>query len=256
MTNQFNNKPPDQLPDPGPQDNSGGSNEWVSALADGQLRGRDFSRAVAQVSASGDARATWHAYHVVGDVLRAGELAACADDAAFLARFQARLQRDIAGALPTGDSSFSSNSIPDSSLNASSGKYSGKNSGENATTHEIIANYLSRTWENGGNGTHGTAEIDTRPRWKLLAGVASIAAVGAIAWSLVGGLSGLSGPSGPAGPVPAAAQLAQAPEQPQVMIRDPRLDAMLAAHKQFGGTSALQMPAGFLRNATFESPSR
>ena len=249
MTNQFDNKPPDQLPDPGPQDNSGGPNDWVSALADGQLRGREFSRAVAQVSASGDARAAWHVYHVVGDVLRDGELAACADDAAFLARFQARLQRDIADALPTGDSSFSSSPIPDSSLNASSGK----NSDENVVNHKIIANYSSRTWANGINDAFGTAETDTRPRWKLLAGVASIAAVGAIAWSLVGGLSG---PSGPAGTVPAAAQLAQGPEQPQVMIRDPRLDAMLAAHKQFGGTSALQMPAGFLRNATFESPSR
>lgn len=42
----------------------------------------------------------------------------------------------------------------------------------------------------------------------------------------------------------------------QVMIRDPRLGELLAAHKQFGSTSALQMPAGFLRNATFETPGR
>ena len=42
----------------------------------------------------------------------------------------------------------------------------------------------------------------------------------------------------------------------QVMLRDPRLDELLAAHKQFGSTTALQMPAGFLRNATFETPSR
>ena len=45
-------------------------------------------------------------------------------------------------------------------------------------------------------------------------------------------------------------------EGQQVMIRDPRLDELLAAHKQFGSTSTLQMPAGFLRNATFDSPSR
>ena len=44
--------------------------------------------------------------------------------------------------------------------------------------------------------------------------------------------------------------------QGQVMIRDPRLDELLAAHKQYGSTSALQMPAGFLRNATFEAPAR
>ena len=41
-----------------------------------------------------------------------------------------------------------------------------------------------------------------------------------------------------------------------VMLRDPRLDELMAAHKQFGGTSALQMPSGFLRNATFDGPTR
>jgi sigma-E factor negative regulatory protein RseA len=41
-----------------------------------------------------------------------------------------------------------------------------------------------------------------------------------------------------------------------VMIRDPRLDALLAAHRQFGGASALQMPSGFMRNATFEDGGR
>ena len=55
---------------------------------------------------------------------------------------------------------------------------------------------------------------------------------------------------------PAQATLASAGNEPQVMIRDPRLDELLAAHKQFGGTSALQMPAGFLRNATFEGGGR
>ena len=39
---------------------------------------------------------------------------------------------------------------------------------------------------------------------------------------------------------------------PAVLIRDPRLDAYLAAHQQFGGSSALGVPSGFLRNATHE----
>jgi sigma-E factor negative regulatory protein RseA len=61
-------------------------------------------------------------------------------------------------------------------------------------------------------------------------------------------------------------QLAQVPVSTEVsmvagaeaaiMIRDPQLDALLVAHRQFGGTSALQMPAGFLRNATFEGAAR
>jgi len=41
---------------------------------------------------------------------------------------------------------------------------------------------------------------------------------------------------------------------PQIMLRDARLDELLAAHQQAGGAS--QMPSGFLRNATFEGPSR
>ena len=36
------------------------------------------------------------------------------------------------------------------------------------------------------------------------------------------------------------------------VIRDARLDQYLAAHKQFGGSSALGVPSGFLRSATFE----
>ncbi len=46
------------------------------------------------------------------------------------------------------------------------------------------------------------------------------------------------------------------PAAPTVMLRDARLDELMAAHKQFGGTSALQKPAGFLRNATFDGPTR
>lgn len=43
-------------------------------------------------------------------------------------------------------------------------------------------------------------------------------------------------------------------QPPQTMLRDPRLDELLQAHRQAGATSALQSPAGFLRNATFQAP--
>jgi sigma-E factor negative regulatory protein RseA len=59
--------------------------------------------------------------------------------------------------------------------------------------------------------------------------------------------------------LPAAAPLASTrvvvgSGSPQVMLRDPRLDQLLEAHQQAGGAS--QMPSGFLRNATFEGPTR
>jgi sigma-E factor negative regulatory protein RseA len=38
------------------------------------------------------------------------------------------------------------------------------------------------------------------------------------------------------------------------MLRDPRLDELVAAHRQYHGATNLQMPAGFLRNATFDTP--
>ena len=109
-------------------------------------------------------------------------------------------------------------------------------------------------------------------RWKLLAGVASLAAVAAIGWNLVAGIG--SAPVGPqlaqqGSSVLAATSsgsglegaAAAAPMRvvvgggnAQVMLRDPRLDQLLEAHRQAGGAS--QMPSGFLRNATFEGSSR
>ena len=95
------------------------------------------------------------------------------------------------------------------------------------------------------------AANDSSFRWKVLAGFASVAAVGAIVWSVVAAL-----PAKPDG-----AQLAQRGNAPAlasgaVMIRDPQLDELLAAHRQLGGASALQMSAGFVRNAAFESTGR
>jgi sigma-E factor negative regulatory protein RseA len=40
------------------------------------------------------------------------------------------------------------------------------------------------------------------------------------------------------------------------MIRDVRLQQYLAAHKQFGGSTALGVPSGFLRSATVDVPVR
>jgi sigma-E factor negative regulatory protein RseA len=40
------------------------------------------------------------------------------------------------------------------------------------------------------------------------------------------------------------------------MIRNRELDALMAAHRQSGGSSALQNPSGFLRNATFDGAAR
>jgi sigma-E factor negative regulatory protein RseA len=193
--------------------------ELVSALADGELRGEGFVQAVQWLQESDDARASWHAYHVVGDVLRSGELAALGtNDAAFVVRLRSRLQ----GEVPLGQSEIAID------LEASDARH--KRAG--GINHREVAN-------------------DASFRWKLVAGFASVAAVAVVAWPLV---ASVLAPSG----APQLARVEALPTegQAQVMIRDPRLDQLLAAHQQSGAISALQMPAGFLRNATYERPSR
>jgi sigma-E factor negative regulatory protein RseA len=88
-------------------------------------------------------------------------------------------------------------------------------------------------------------------RWKLAAGVASFAAVAAVGWNLWG--AGAAANSQPQ--VAAAAASAPVLEASAATTRDARLDMLLAAHRQFGGVTALGT-SGFLRNATFEGPSR
>lgn len=218
--------------------------EQVSALADGHLQGEAFAQAIEAVCAEGESRAAWQVYHVVGDVLRSGSHAPCSDTSAFLARFQQRLAAEPVVIPP----------MPVASP---------------------VALPLQRR-----------AEAANEPmfRWKLVAGAASLMAVAAISWTLVG--------NGAAVPQSGAQLAVAAPQQqmqvqpavnsvlaaaavnsdqpaastltptrvivgngnPQVMLRDPRLDQLLEAHQQAGGAS--QMPSGFLRNATFEGPTR
>ena len=97
-------------------------------------------------------------------------------------------------------------------------------------------------------------------RWKLVAGVASVAAVASVGWNVWGTAGGgapgaqlASAAARATGIVPVAAA---SDPRATAMIRDPRLDQLLAAHRQFGGGTALQAPPGFLRNATFEGPAR
>jgi sigma-E factor negative regulatory protein RseA len=89
-------------------------------------------------------------------------------------------------------------------------------------------------------------------RWKLVAGFASVAAVAAVGWNMVAA----PGTSGQPQIATAPATSAVAQDSASAMIRDPRLDQFLAAHRQFGGATALQTSSGFLRNATFEGPAR
>ncbi|MDP2257811.1 MAG: sigma-E factor negative regulatory protein [Polaromonas sp.] len=200
------------------------TSELLSALADGQLVGEDFAAALQACQQDESALARWGSYHLIGDVLRLPAHVPApllhGMDLAFVDRLNQRLVLEsLAGvALPDSDSAVST---------------------QGAVTGELAHH-------------RGPASNDGNFRWKLVAGFASLAAVSAIAWNASGLLA----------PPAAAPQLAQAGGAQQVMVaspqglmvRDARLEELLAAHAQLSGTSALQVPSGFLRNATFETP--
>ncbi len=196
--------------------------ERLSALVDGQLGDAELADALAY-ACTGEAHATWEMYHLVGDVLRSPDLARPARPD-FLDRLRTELSKEP------------------QPMRAPS-----------------PAQPIAVPLEVAVRGAANASVF----RWKMAAGVASLAAVAAIGWSSLTGFQGASSPAGGAqlaqspAVVPSAPVVAVADADGQnVMIRDPRLDELLAAHKQFGGASALQMPAGFLRNATFETPGR
>jgi sigma-E factor negative regulatory protein RseA len=205
--------------------------ETVSALMDGQLRDADLSAALRGMEAA-EARQSWLVYHLVGDVLRSADLAHGRHDLALAERVRQRLGAQEPSAEPAGA--------------------------------PVAAPNVSRPAANDGVF-----------RWKLVAGLASLAALAAIGWGAwsgadpapagtrvvaqVFGARALEGPlqvaSLPAVPPPVAVA-SMTDEQPalvgQVMLRDPRLDELLAAHRAAAGVSALDNTAGFLRNATFQ----
>lgn len=97
-------------------------------------------------------------------------------------------------------------------------------------------------------------------RWAWVAGLAGVAMLGVLSLVVLRQAEPSASPQMALAPVPSqaatVAPVVLAQDMPAVMLRDPQLDALMAAHQQMGGHSAWQMPSGFLRNATFERPAR
>lgn len=105
-------------------------------------------------------------------------------------------------------------------------------------------------------GPAPVAANDAVFRWKMVAGFASFAAMAAVMWQLVALPVAPTGPQLASAPPPSDTLQRVVTPAGDVMIRDPQLDELMAAHRQWGGVSALQMPAGFLRSATYEPSQR
>ncbi len=205
------------------------SAESISALADGQLEGAQFAQALAGVVSDPHATQTWLTYHVVGDVLRSAELAPSIKDLEFMERFERRMGMELE---PVTYPTHSDAPPPTVGV------------GLHQSPVPIAAKLQS-----ANEGLF---------RWKIAAGLAGVVISGVVGvglWNQSTGQSAIPLSLVPAEDVRTPLATVDLAET-GVMIRDPRLDELLLAHRQLAGHSALQMPAGFLRNATFEGPAR
>ncbi len=216
--------------------------EQLSALADGELHGQAFVQAMAYASTD-DGRACWQVYHLIGETLRRSDSHVDpAASATLLERLRAEMHSQAAPTL-AGSPAVQQVALPWTSQSQSPAAV------DRAANAEVL-------------------------RWKLAAGFASLAAVAVLGWNAYVGLGQAAGQGAQLASAPAAAVAAPSvlaandppglsavsvdgQDQGQIMLRDPRLDELLAAHRQLGNnTSALQMPAGFLRNANFARRER
>ncbi len=198
----------------------------ISDLMDGRLIGSVFGNAVDRVAAHPEGIEVWHRYHLIGDVLCGVADTSVGREENFVNNLRARLALEP--------------NVP--------------------RTSEAIGPLVNAKL----TAKAGQSANDSAFRWRMVAAMASLTAVLAIGWNMVGGsqtengarMAALTGGQKEQKVLAVGVSSAASNTGPQVMLRDPHLDALMAAHKQFGGTSALQMPAGFIRNATFESDSK
>lgn len=205
-------------------DRNPNTNERISSLIDGRVPAEDSEFTFDALLQDPQTVQTWHIYQVVGDVMRSPELAPCRDDFAFLERLQKRLVQEPDGVRCDSDAA----GLGDG----------GRIPGVPVPSHHIASN----------------APVF---RWKALASVSFAALLGVVVSTLWMQSGQRNNPEfaamNPSISLPSAV-VSDVGTEP--MLRDPQLDELMAAHRQLGGHSALQVPTGFLRNATYEGIGR
>jgi sigma-E factor negative regulatory protein RseA len=207
------------------------NSEQLSALVDGELSGGTATQTLDWLTSDDAAQTRWSTYHLLGEVMRSGEASSPEREAAFLQR--------LSDALALEPEPVRSNGAI-------------KKEAALARHQGVIAL----------NDVKNTAANDATFNWRWVGGVAALLALVVVSWQgLNAGLAAGAGPQlaqviVPTGQSLAALPLVAASDGASLMIRDPQLDAFLAAHKQFGGTSAFQKPSGFMSNAVFEGAPR
>lgn len=229
-----------------PMDDSAARREGLSALLDGELDTAAVGQACAHWRESAESRSTWHAYRLIGDVLRSDDLAGDpARDAGFLGALRTRLASEPVVLAPQPLAIEP----------------------ESMVVPPVSAHALGETGA-GARRWHWIAPTAVAAGFVAVAGVLTLTRVAGEAPDRAAGtdIARVAAPASIAAPAPRAATALISPAtigaEPQTfvasgeLIRDARLDRYLAAHKQFAGSSALGVPSAYLRNATAEVSGR
>lgn len=195
----------------------------LSALMDGELGDGDAARLCTDWRDDAQLRVTWHAYHLIGDVMRSDDLAhAAAHDEAFLRSLRERLAREPVVLAPAAT----------------------------VAPPALAVARRTRRWATSAAVAAGFAAV---------AGVLVVmrtADPGA-------GSGGAVLASAPVAPVPVAtvpvsadlASVSPATGGDGILIRDARLDSYLEAHKQYG-PGVLMVPGGVVRSTAVAAVQR
>jgi sigma-E factor negative regulatory protein RseA len=206
-------------------ENDSAKAERLSALADGEVDGAAAAAACGAWKSDVELRRTWHAWHLIGDVLRSEDLASSAEgDQAFLVALRARMAAEPVVLAPEP--------LPVATSPASS--------------HRSAGRWLLPSAVAAG--------------FVMVVGTFVVLGPAGTPASQAPTLARSAAPASPDGSFrQASIRESAAPEAVALngqMIRDARLERYLAAHKQFAGTSALGVPSAFLRSATVDAEPR
>ncbi len=213
----------------------------LSALADGELVDDAGEAAFGAWRRDAGARRDWHAWHLIGDVLRSEDLASDPRaDLRFCAAVRMRLTSEAVVLAPA--------LAADASAEAGSARGAARpRSGRWMFASAAAAGFVLVA------GTFAVVRTVDAPTATPIAAADRAAVVAA------GSARDSASPAN-ATEVAAAPSEATAPTVAVLadsrLIRDAQLDRYLVAHKQFAGTSALGVPSVFLRSATVDSTSR
>ena len=211
---------------------SDSSRRILSALADGDATDSEAARAFQAWRDEPDARASWHAYQLIGDVLRSDDLAAePAADAAFLVALRARLADEPVVLAPQPRVEDVPIALP-AAVNASGGAIRSRSRWQGPVA--MAAGFLAvvGVLNVAGPFKHGTGS-----------NLASTAASGPLMASTTAVNNG--------GVVPTSLQT---PAQTQAAAD--QLAPYLAAHRQSGMSGPFQMPGSDIRNVSLVQPAQ